>query len=225
MNKKIFNINHPSNNILLQNTSNYNSLINININFIKFLNTNIQQKIYKNNNYNITINKTTYNKTNPNKQKAIITTNNYNSIITINLNFIPFLTNTLSLKTYQNNNFNITIKNTNYNKLNPSKKKILQNINNYNSIITINLSFKPINTTYIKTPIYKNKTFIINNISFPTKTSTQIILTNQYNYNSIIFIKLHKLPTPIININTIITIQQKNTHTFNTSNNPTFNYT
>lgn len=222
---EVFDVDRPSGSVLLQNASGCDSLVNVNINFVEFLSTNIQQEVCEDSGYSITVNGTTYNEANPDGQEAMITADGCDSIVTIDLNFVPFLTDTLSLEACQNSGFNITVGNTNYNELNPSGEEVLQSVDGCDSIVTVNLSFRPVSTTYIEAPVCEGETFMVGGMSFPAGTSTQVVLTNQYGCDSIIFVELPELPAPVVGIDTVVTIQQGSSYAFEVAGDPSYSYT
>jgi gliding motility-associated-like protein len=197
----------------------------VNINFVEFLSTNIQQEVCEDSGYSITVNGTTYNEANPSGQEALVTSEGCDSIVTVDLDFVPFLTDTLAQEACENSGFSVTVGNTIFDEFNPTGEEVLQSVYGCDSIVTVNLSFRPVSTIYIEEPVCEGETLMVGGMSLPAGTSTQIVLTNQYGCDSIIFVELPELPAPVVDIDTVVTIQQGTVHSFNASGDPAFNYT
>jgi gliding motility-associated-like protein len=66
---------------------------------------------------------------------------------------------------------------------------------------------------------------MVGGMSFPAGTSTQVVLTNQYGCDSIIFVELPELPAPVVGIDTVVTIQQGSSYAFEVAGDPSYSYT
>ncbi|MEQ8706354.1 MAG: gliding motility-associated C-terminal domain-containing protein [Phaeodactylibacter sp.] len=221
----VFNVDQPDGRVLLQNTSGCDSLIVVNLNFVEFLSTNIQRQVCEDSGYSLVVNGVTYNEANPTGQEAFVTAEGCDSIVSINLDFVPFLTDTLALEACENSGFSVTVGNTSYNEFNPTGEEVLQSVQGCDSIVTIDLSFLPADTTYIEEPVCEGESYLVGGVPYPSGTSTRLMLTNQYGCDSIIFLELPELPAPNVQVDTVVRIEQGTAYTFEVTGDPDYNYT
>jgi gliding motility-associated-like protein len=220
----VFDVNRPDGSVVLQNTSGCDSLIIVDLNFVEFLSTNIQQQLCEDSGYSLVVNGTTYNEANPTGQEAFVTAEGCDSIVSINLDFVPFLTDTLALEACENSGFSVTVGNTNYNEFNPTGQEVLQSVFGCDSIVTINLAYFPTDTTYIEEPVCEGGSFRVGGVPYPAGTSTRLTLTNQYGCDSVIFLELPELPAPVVEVDTAMRIEQGSNYAFDVAGDPAYTY-
>ena len=221
----VFDVTSPDGSVVLQNSSGCDSLIVVDLDFVDFLSTNIQRQVCEGSGFSLTVNGTTYDEANPNGQVSFVTAEGCDSIVTIDLNFVSFLTDTLELEACENDGFNIQVGNTTYNEANPTGEETLQSVFGCDSIVTINLTFLPADTTFIEADVCEGAFFMVGNVPYPAGTSTRVVLNNQFGCDSIVFLELTELPAPRVAIDTMVRIEQGSTHAFEVAGDPSYRYT
>ncbi len=220
----VFDADNPSGDVLLQNAVGCDSLIRVDLEFVEAFRDTIQRELCLDSGFSLTVNGTVYDQSNPDGVEQFTSVEGCDSIVTVDLDFLPFVTEEVRATACRGESFSIQVGDTQFDETNPSGTVTLQSVFGCDSIVDVAITFFEGDTLYIEQPTCAGDVVEVGGVAYPAGTTTAITLTNQFGCDSLIYIDLPILPLPEVAVDTLVRIDQGQSFEFSVEGDPSYQY-
>jgi hypothetical protein len=139
VNGTLYNESNPTGTEVLLNANNCDSTVTVNLVYWPNTTGFVNRTGCIGDGFSVNVNGTAYNESNPTGTEVLLNANGCDSTVTINLEFLPVLTGSVTYTGCEGDGFNVTVNSTLYNQSNPSGTETLTSTSGCDSIVTVNL--------------------------------------------------------------------------------------
>ena len=158
--------------------------------------------------FSLTVNGNVYDESNPSGQELLQTELGCDSFVLIDLAFNLPSFDSIQLQGCNGDGLSVSVGGTLYDESNPAGEEVLVNQFGCDSVVTIDLSFEPVDTTRLDFTRCEGDTVLVNGVSYAAGSTTVERYPTTNNCDSVVIVAVESEPLPRAEVDSVVVIEQ-----------------
>ena len=158
--------------------------------------------------FSVTLNGNVYDESNPSGQELLQTELGCDSFVLIDLAFNLPSFDSIQLQGCKGDGLSVSVGGTLYDESNPAGEEVLVNQFGCDSVVTIGLSFEPVDTTRLDFTRCEGDTALVNGVSYAAGSTTVERYPTVNNCDSVVIVAVEAEPLPRAEVDSVVVIEQ-----------------